>query len=254
MKLLFPALLCLLLLGCSAPTEPAKIPTDFPAAAFSEETEQLRAHYSNAAEVISLPAKNVDEIFSSDRGLLLRSGRDLILTDETGSPTAEYSVEFEPRILSRNGVFSLFDPTARQVLLLDDSLTETRRITLPEDLSGEPVFSSDGNTLYYCTSGSIYGWDLESGIRRRILESSYEDQTRKKTGCGICFWMPVTVTCCWNWTRLLPCGLPQTPITAASFPAVSRTWFSAGTAPSPAVSSRRIPLLRGSSSRSCIAP
>lgn len=176
MKLLIPALLCLLLLGCSVQPEEAEMPTEFQTACFSEEAEQLQAHYGSAAEVFSLPVQNVEELYIFRQEFLLRSGNTLILLDEGMNFTATCQLEFDPQIISCDAAPALYDNTTRQVLLLDETLSESRRIALPEDLSGSPVLSSSGNDLYYCTSNGIYVWDLEAGIRRRIKESSYPGQ------------------------------------------------------------------------------
>jgi len=177
MKLLFPALLCLLLLGCSAPSDAVKTPTELQTAVSSEEAARLQARYDGAVEVLSLPMQNAEEIVPYGEGFLLRSGRALFLLDETGVPAADCVLDFDPQILSCKGALSVFDSSSRQLVFLDRSLEESRRISLPEDLSGNPVLSSGGDALYYCTSTGIYGWDLESGIRRRIKESSWDGQT-----------------------------------------------------------------------------
>ncbi len=41
---------------------------------------------------------------------------------------------------------------------------------LPGDLTGPPMLSPDGNTLFYCTASHLRAWDLTTGVRRLVRE------------------------------------------------------------------------------------
>lgn len=171
MKLLFTTLLCLLLAGCSATpgTSPAET-TPAP----REIADSLRQCYGSTVEAVSLPFPDVQQILPFGSGFLLCREHTLTLLDEQFQPTASTTLDFLPEVTVAGELVSAFDPHSRQMLLLDVSLTEIRRLTLPEALSGSPVISE--NSLYYCTDSGLYLWDLQSGIRRRIRESAYDAQ------------------------------------------------------------------------------
>lgn len=171
MKLLLTALLCLLLAGCSPPaesppTEAIPIPREIP--------DSLRNQYSREVEAVSLPLEEVQQILTTDDGLLLRSHNTLMLLDADFQPTASCTLDFEPEISHCGDTVSVFDSGSRTLFLLDLSLEEIRRLEFPRELSGSPVLAAD--EVYYCTDSGIYCWDPESGIRRRIRESVYDSQ------------------------------------------------------------------------------
>lgn len=172
MKLLLTTLLCLFLIGCSAPNEapPAEaIPLS------REMTDSLQAQYGSVVEAVSLPVENIQLIFSTGEGFLLQSENVLILLSENFQTIASLSLDFVPEISFSKDRISAFDLHSQQLLLLDLSLQEIRQLSLPSNCSGNPVLS--GNSIYYCTDSSIYCWDLEHDIRRRIREAVYDNQT-----------------------------------------------------------------------------
>lgn len=171
MKLLLTILLCLFFTGCSAsaegtPTEAISLPREIP--------DSLRTQYSSAVEAVSLPVDNIQQLLPAENGCLLQSGQTLILLDGDFQTAASCTLEFVPEVSVGGGRISAFDPQTRQLILLDWSLQEISRFTLPSTCSGNPVLGAD--CFYYCAEGGIYCWDFESGIRRRIRECIYERQ------------------------------------------------------------------------------
>lgn len=171
MKLLLTALLCLLLSACAPPAEPA--PAEM-VPAFQEAADSLQSLYGNTVEAVFLPFEDIRQFFPLDEGLLLVSGRKLIVLDEALTEKAVCALDFDGEIRLAGKTISAFDPENGQLLLLDSALNELRRITLPSDLTGSPVLSYDGSTLFFRTGTSLYRWDLGSGIRRRIREFGSE--------------------------------------------------------------------------------
>lgn len=172
MKLLLTTLLCLFLTGCSAPTEAP--PTE--AAPLSREiADSLQAQFSSEVEAVSLPVGDIQQIFPTEDGFLIQSQTTLTLLNETFQITTSCTLDFVPEISVSEQAISAYDPHSCQMLLLDLSLQELRRLSLPPACSGSPVFT--GSCVYYCTQDSLYCWDLESGIRRRIREAAYENPT-----------------------------------------------------------------------------
>ena len=171
MKLLLTTLLCLLLTGCSRPAESP--PTE--AAVISREIpNSLQAIYRNGAEAFSLPLGEIHQIFSTENGLLLRSGSTLALLDENCRTVASCTLDFVPEIAISKYTISAFNPHSRQLLLLDSSLQEIQRLSLPSAISGSPVLGE--HCIYYSTKDRIYCWDLESNIRRQVRECAYDSQ------------------------------------------------------------------------------
>lgn len=172
MKLLLTALLCLLLTGCSPSPE---MPPAEAAPSSREMTARLQAQYSNAVEAVFLPFEDIRNLFSTNGGLLLQSEHALTLLDMDFQVIAARTLDFVPAVSVTESGISVFDPHSKLLLLLDFSLQERLRLSLPSECTGNPVTAE--NCVYYCTAGSIYCWDLESGIRRRIRETAYTGQT-----------------------------------------------------------------------------
>lgn len=74
-----------------------------------------------------------------------------------------------------SGMAYFCGPT-RETVMLDSLLREIRRIPAPEDMTGSPLLSADGDTLFYCTNSAIRALDLSSGISRILKEASYPVQ------------------------------------------------------------------------------
>lgn len=166
MKLLFTALVCLLLCGCTPRPEIAPPPTE----PVAEAPAPRSTSYGSAVTAFSLPVKNVRQFLPFGDGFLLKAERTLCLLDSSFLLLSHWEPEFDPLIRVCGEIVTAFDPGSGELLLLDSSLCELRRITLPADIHGEPILSDDSSILYYCTRRGVYGWDLGSGIRRRIRD------------------------------------------------------------------------------------
>lgn len=191
MKQLTTVLLCLLLCGCARQAS-ATLPEAEPetqvlpaAAGLYDPDHPMEAAYPGQVRVYPLTLRKVqgirtlgnDVLVFSGQGsttLTLFTGDDLV---EKASLTLDFSLQQEDPSLQihENGI-SFFDPQQMETLLLDHRLQEVRRIAAPDGLSGKPILSSDGDTLYYCTEWSVMAWDLNSGIRRTVKELSHESQ------------------------------------------------------------------------------
>ncbi len=78
--------------------------------------------------------------------------------------------------LLENGL-SYFNRRSGEIVILDSTLQEIRRIPLPEEHTGMPLLSRDGSTLYYCTPAAIRALDTASGISRVLREAAYPVQS-----------------------------------------------------------------------------
>lgn len=191
MKHLTVVLLCLLLCGCSrqTATPPPEVQPETQAvtamAAMYDPNHPLEQAYPGQIRAYPLTLRKVRGIRAAGKDVLVLSGygstRLTLLTGEELREKAGLALNFsldpeDPSLQVHETGISYFDPVTLETVVLDFSLRETRRISGPEGLSGKPILSSDGNTLYYCTSWSVVAWDLGSGIRRTLKELSYESQ------------------------------------------------------------------------------
>lgn len=70
-----------------------------------------------------------------------------------------------------------FDPESRESMILNHELQIVHSIPPPEGMTGIPVLSSSGTTLYYCTEEAIRAMDLDSGISRILKASPNPEQS-----------------------------------------------------------------------------
>ncbi len=91
---------------------------------------------------------------------------------EAGFPAAPETAALQ---LLQNGL-SCFDSVRGETVMLDHNLREIRRIPVPEQMTGLPLLSRNGRTLFYCTSDAVRALDLESGISRILKEAAYPVQ------------------------------------------------------------------------------
>lgn len=176
-------LVCLCLCGCAAaPAAEAPIPQR-PSSAVSvagspDDGSILRA--------FPLGISDANGLIPFGEQLLLFSGRDIttltLLRTADLTVTAETVLDIflsagDPSLRVGTGALSFYDPVQKETLVLDTSLNVLRQISLPGNAVGSPILSSDGETLYYCTSDAIRSLDLLTGIRRCIKALSYSHQS-----------------------------------------------------------------------------
>lgn len=191
-KALFPLLLSLLFLwGCAA-QDPQTEPTEPPRASAAA-TEAVPVQDTLRMELRSQDDAVRQYVFSRDVAGFLPLGENLLLFSGT-EPTVltlvdPHSLEVlavhEPGFVltAENATVQLMDQgisyfngTAGETVVLDDTLREIRRIQAPADLTGMPLLSGDGSTLYYCTPSAVRALDLTSGISRVLKEAAYPVQ------------------------------------------------------------------------------
>ncbi len=185
MKTLFALAMCLLLMGCAPAQEPTIPPQTQP-----PETQVLPV-FTPVQEtldrtVFSLPERNVHGMLPFGRELLLFSGHGATTLTlhraDTLEVIAQLPLDFQleatdPSLQFHNGSLSFFDPTSREIRVLDSRLQPVSRIAMPEDMTGTPILSELRTTVYYCISTGLLAWDQESGIHRTIKDMAYASQT-----------------------------------------------------------------------------
>lgn len=175
----FLLLLTLLLAGCSArPAVPPEVTdpvTADPVGWYAPES-QLEAETHGALACYPIQEQGTCRILPQGEDILLFSaGEDhTIVTRLTGPeavPVARMSLGFrlepeDPALRPMDSGFSCYDPTSRETLVVDESLTTIHRIPAPGDLIDIPLLSREGKTLYYCAADGIRVLDLAAGISR----------------------------------------------------------------------------------------
>lgn len=194
MKLL-PLLLCLLLCGCTLKAqEPAtEIPTVTTAATIPETEPVSMYQPGHPLEEANRGALRVNPLTMRKVQGMRTMGEDLILFSGYGSTTltrltgrdltvaGEMTLNFEldpesPSVQISKDTLCYYDPQKQEIVLLDKDWNNTHRYILTEQILGDPIASSDRNTIYYCTHDAIRVWDLHSGIHRTVKELAYDDQ------------------------------------------------------------------------------
>lgn len=104
-----------------------------------------------------------------------------LLTGQTCIPKTTVKLDCEIMLdagvcVTGNAVGYYHGPS-NSIVLLNEKLEETDRISMPDDLVGMPVFSSDLSQVYYCTGTDIRGMELKTGVSRLIRKSSAQLQT-----------------------------------------------------------------------------
>ena len=199
MKHLTAVLLCLLLCGCTrqvpaAVQEPLPEATAAPVTAvLYDPTHPMEDRYPGLIRTYPLPLQTAQGIRTMGKDVLVFSGRNsTTITRFTGDDlqeTTSLKLKFllnqdDPSLRIHENGLSFFDPLENVTLVLNHSLEEVRRITVPDGISGKPILSADTNTLYYATDWAVMAWDLESGIRRTVKELSYEYQELTALHCN----------------------------------------------------------------------
>ena len=183
MNQLIPLLLILLLLtGCAAqnpvptPEEALSAPTEEPEVPFLVPFEDGK-RYGLPGDVTGFQLLGEHLLFFSgaeNTTLTLTdpaSGQTLAVHDTGMALAAE-----DTTVQSVNGGLSYFNGQTGETVVLDGSLQEICQIPAPEELTGMPLLSQEGSTLYYCTPTAIRALDIATGIHRVLREASYPVQ------------------------------------------------------------------------------
>lgn len=72
-----------------------------------------------------------------------------------------------------------YDLAGKCIVFLNQELSETRRIMLPEEMVGTPVLGQDLSTVFYCTESQIRALDMDTGISRLIRQQTRQQSLRQ---------------------------------------------------------------------------
>lgn len=190
MKRCFALLLAtvLLLSGCGADPvvdQPEQIPTTAPPPPAFVQYQQ-----ADSVEVLTQGAVRCYDLLGEDYyGLMPMNGGVLLLSGQTES-TLTYVTEATQSLSSRFPDYHLemdtlwntalglsyYDAESHMLVFLDDTLTESSRISLPKEMNDHPVLSGDGQLVYYYDAQALRCLELRSGISRLLKESRFAKQ------------------------------------------------------------------------------
>ncbi len=100
--------------------------------------------------------------------LHLLEGEDLSVTKSLTLDCALYPEDTCLQVTDR--ALAYYSPADNSIVILDAQLEETKRIPLPEQMTGAPLISTDLSTLYYCIGTDIRAMDLTNGISRLLKQ------------------------------------------------------------------------------------
>ena len=180
----------LLLTGCGAapgtdqPQQTAPQVTVPPAPDFAvyEDDHSVQVLTHGAVQRYRIQGEDYQAMLPMADGILLLSG-------ETETTLTYVTAEGEPltgtvtgKHINQDTVrntelgLSYYDADDHTLVFLDDSLVESSRISLPEEMSDQPVTSADGQLVYYYDAESLRCRELRSGISRLLKESRFDKQ------------------------------------------------------------------------------
>ena len=104
-------------------------------------------------------------LLQEDGGMTLLSGKtyETLATGQIPGGTGEDSC-FS---ITEKGV-SCFDAATNEVICLNDQLLETRRVKLPEGISGKPALYAGGQEVFYCLGDEIRAMNIHTGVARLV--------------------------------------------------------------------------------------
>lgn len=191
-RLLLLFLTLLTLWGCGSPEEPTPtvehIPTvtDAPTepAGYYDPTHELEALTGGALQVFPLEHTEILSVVPTGNDLLVftlensAAWMTLLRGDQLyKAASAPVPSSFSPSSpsfhVSEKGIV-YYDQDAGDLVYLDLQFREVSRLSLPEDIRGEPILSADRKSLYYLTEDSLREMDLDLGIDRLIRQMSVD--------------------------------------------------------------------------------
>lgn len=201
MKRILPLLFLLALLcGCKnsepAPTTPAAPPvqtgpgTYIADSRFEKETGGALRQYAVEGEIAWIAP-------FGEHVLLAGAGKTTTLTVLSGGEgvvlaTVKLPVKLEtdgPWQVTKDG-FAYYQSADRKVMYLDEKLTPSRAVQLPESITGDPVITADCKEIFYCEGRTVYAMDAQRKISRPVRTNTCLQQTLMG-----CYWGGKIVRC-----------------------------------------------------------
>lgn len=190
-RILAAILACLLLCGCGSRMAETTEPSQHPAVAPTEPAgsyapgSKIELATNGAVRAYPQNLDNVLAIKMMGEDVLVFSGSDTTtitrLTGENLFRIAEKELDLflpadAPSLYISDDRVGYYDHQSMELVFLDETLREIKRISMPEDMVGDPILTAERNLLYYCTDTGVRVMDMESGISRLLKEMSFAYQ------------------------------------------------------------------------------
>ena len=162
-RILLAAMLCLFLFGCGQ-AAPAEAPNRLTPTKDTE-NDTLRCYPTDGAECRFFALGEDLLLLQTKEGaasLLCFTGKDLI-------QSASFPLEAGSSVQVEENTVFCYEPEGRQAIVLDDTLQEQARLTLPEGTEGTPLFY--GGCLYYAMEDALMAAEFGTGIHRTLRSS-----------------------------------------------------------------------------------
>ena len=189
MKKILPLLLVLLLLaGCGTaevtePSDTTEAVTEseqkglyVPQSAVEQQTGgAVRMYLLDQTDYFSISAMGNRLLLRSEDGVLsVLQGDACELTASlpTGTLLQGTSLQFDASVQGA----AYYDPDNQQVVQVNPQLQEVGRITMPEDMQGQPYISMTQEEVFYCVPGEVRALNMQTGVSRLIRSHSYPKQ------------------------------------------------------------------------------
>ena len=187
-RCLWLLLLAVLLVGCAENVEPDSIPTTAiqettlpPETSCYVQQSELEKDSNGAVKVYDLPDQTYSWMRNNGDALLLHSAsEDGKYVEATGEGTGFFlneqvfpELKGDPAPQTTTAGIAFYTDT--QAVFLRPGLQQFS--VEHSDLAGQPVFSADGNSLFYCEGNEIWALDLNTGIKRMLKSHTSKEQT-----------------------------------------------------------------------------
>lgn len=187
----FVLLVILTLTGCARNIEPDTEPTTETTTALIPtglyvENSTVEEQTNGAVKMYDLPDSSYIWLAASPEYIYMASKAEaggINLSVYTGDICAVHAFEQAPDSLTAESRWSVtnngliyYDPRENQAVVLDSRLSGNQCHPLPQ-MDGEPLFSQDGSSVYYCLGNEIRVYDLDNRIDRLLKVHTCQSQT-----------------------------------------------------------------------------
>ncbi len=191
--LILLALLSLVLCGCAGAPEET-VPTTEPEATVDPGVyvpgSDVETQTGGAVFQYALTGADYWDMAVLGERLFLFSGKEKttveVLTGEMGQRGAKKELPLDLQSASYQVVSSgiAYYDNENKVVYLDGQLESHHSLTLPEGIVGAPVFSADGNEVFYCIGNDLRGMDTQREVSRLIKSQSCVSQYLTESAFG----------------------------------------------------------------------
>ena len=166
-----------------APEMPSVIPFETEPAGLYQPGSHLEEATGGALKVFPLTGADATAIAFLGEDLLLIQGREQVTLSLLSGETRYISASLSANLSAGKQTVQLWedglvywDHNTFDLVFLDASLKEIRRVRLPETVTGCPILSENREAVYYCTENALRVLELSTGLHRLLREMSFPQQ------------------------------------------------------------------------------